>query len=160
MPDMNRRQFVAAAAAAAACACALSCPFAFGAAESATVDVGSLSDFAADGPVDKFAKSHKLLIVRDNGRLFAPTALCTHKRAVLMVDGGKIVCPKHDSPFDNQGVPLPQTADGEETPAKQPLERYAISVNDKGHVIVDRAKRFGKDKWDDPGSFVKVDTAT
>jgi nitrite reductase/ring-hydroxylating ferredoxin subunit len=128
-----------------------------GAGESATVDVGPLSDFATDGPVDKFAKSHKLLVVRDGGRLFAPTALCTHKRAVLMVDGGQIVCPKHDSPFDNQGVPLAQTADGEETPAKQPLERFAISVNGQGRVIVDRAKRFGRDQWDDAASFVKLD---
>ena len=156
MPEMNRREFVAAAAV-AACACALSCPFALGAAESAVVDLGPLSDFAADGPLDKFAKAHKVLVVRENGRLFAPTALCTHKRAVLVVDNGQIVCPKHDSPFDNQGVPLPQTADGEETPATQPLERFAISVNAQGRVIVDRSKRFGRDQWDDPASFIKVD---
>jgi len=164
MPDLNRRSFLAtatAAAVAATCACALDCPFALAADAAAEdtgpVDIGTPADYPKDGPYDKFAKKPtSLLVVRDGGKLFAPTAICTHKKANLAVDGGEIVCPKHDSPFDNQGVPKPMTKDGDETPAKKPLVRYAISKNADGHLIVDRSKTFDKDKWDDAASFVKV----
>ena len=164
MPDLNRRNFLAtatAAVAAATCACALDCPFALAADAAAEdtgpVDIGTPADYPKDGPYDKFTKKPtSLLVVRDGGKLFAPTAICTHKKANLAVDGGEIVCPKHDSPFDNQGVPKPMTKDGDETPAKKPLVRYAISKNADGHLIVDRSKTFDKDKWDDAASFVKV----
>src|SRR5215218_7009571 len=113
MPDLNRRNFLAtatAAVAAATCACALDCPFALAADAAAEdtgpVDIGTPADYPKDGPYDKFTKKPtSLLVVRDGGKLFAPTAICTHKKANLAVDGGEIVCPKHDSPFDNQGVP-------------------------------------------------------
>ena len=158
-PDLNRRNFLAAAAA-VTCACAVGCPFAadaFGADDAAPVDVGTLADFAKDGPYDKFAKKPtSLLVIRSEGKLYAPTALCTHKNANLKVEDGEIVCPKHDSPFDLQGVPKPMTKDGDETPAKKPLVRYAISKNAEGKLIVDKSKSFDKDKWDDPASFIKV----
>ena len=160
MTDMNRRDFLAAAAIAATCACALDCPFALAADEAADtgpVEIGTLADYPKDGPYDKFAKKPtSLLVIRDGGKIFAPTAICTHKKANLTVDGGEIVCPKHDSPFDNQGVPKPKTKDGDDTPAKKPLVRYAISKNAEGRLIVDRSKSFEKDKWEDPASFVKV----
>jgi nitrite reductase/ring-hydroxylating ferredoxin subunit len=160
MPELNRRDFLATAAA-ITCACALDCPFALAAddkpGDTGPVDIGTVADYAKDGPYDKFAKKPtSLLVIRNNGKIYAPTAICTHKKANLTVDGGEIVCPKHDSPFDNQGVPKPKTKDGDETPAKKPLVRYAISKNADGHLIVDRSKTFDKDKWDDAASFVKV----
>jgi len=164
MPELNRRNFLAtatAAVAAATCACALDCPFALAADAAAEdtgpVDIGTLADYPKDGPYDKFAKKPtSLLVIREGGKLFAPTAICTHKKANLTVDGGEIVCPKHDSPFDNQGVPKAKTKDGDDTPAKKPLVRYAISKDAAGKLIVDKSKSFDKDKWDDPASFVKV----
>ena len=167
MSELNRRDFLATAAGAAAaltCACALDCPFALaadekagGAEDTSPVDIGTLADYPKDGPYDKFAKKPtSLLVIRDGGKLFAPTAICTHKKANLTVDGGEIVCPKHDSPFDNQGVPKAKTKDGDDTPAKKPLVRYAISKNAAGKLIVDKSKSFDKDRWDDPASFVKV----
>jgi nitrite reductase/ring-hydroxylating ferredoxin subunit len=158
-PDLNRRDFLAAAAA-VTCACAVGCPFAadaFAAADAAPVDVGTLADFAKDGPYDKFAKKPtSLLVIRGEGKLYAPTALCTHKNANLKVEDGEIVCPKHDSPFDNQGLPKPKTKEGDDTPAKKPLVRYAISKNGDGHILVDKSRTFEKGQWDDPSSFVKV----
>src|SRR6266516_6449887 len=159
MPDLNRRNFLAAAAA-VTCGCALDCPFALAAdekEETGTVDIGTLADFPKDGPYDKFAKKPtSLLVIRSGGKLYAPTAICTHKKSNLKVENNEIVCPKHDSPFDNQGVPKPKTKDGDETPAKKPLVRYAISKNADGHLIVDKSKSFDKDKWDDAASFVKI----
>ena len=39
-------------------------------------------------------------------------------------------------------------------PAKGSLYRYAIKVDDKGNLIVDRDKQFEEKQWDDPASFV------
>ena len=159
MPELTRRDLLATAAA-LTCACALDCPFALAAdekEETGTVDIGTLADYAKDGPYDKFAKKPtSLLVIRSGGKLYAPTAVCTHKKANLKVEDGEIVCPKHDSPFDNLGVPKPMTKDGDETPAKNPLVRYAISKNAEGKLIVDKSRSFDKDKWDDPASFVKI----
>ena len=158
---INRRHFLAAAAA-VTCACAAGCPLAEAAdakdADAATVDVGTLADFPKDGPYDKFAKKpNSLIIMRDGGKVYALTAVCTHKKKQLKVDGGEIVCDAHDSPFDNQGVPKPKTKDGEETPAKEPLDRFAISRNAEGRLIVDKSQRFPKGKWEQAGSFVKAE---
>jgi nitrite reductase/ring-hydroxylating ferredoxin subunit len=160
MPELNRRSFLAAAAV-ASCACALDCPFAIAAdapQDTSPVDIGTAADFPKDGPYDKFAKKPtSLLVIRNEGKVYAPTSICTHKSANLKVEDGEIVCPKHDSPYDNQGVPKPKTKDGDETPAKKPLVRFAIKRNADGHLIVDRSKTFEKTQWNDPASFVKIE---
>ena len=168
MPELNRRDFLATATATAAaltCACALDCPFALAAedkpgaaGDTGPVDVGTLADYPKDGPYDKFAKKpNNVLIVRDGGKLYAITSVCTHKKKQLKVEDGEIVCTAHDSPFDNQGLPKPKTKEGDETPAKEPLDRFAISRNPDGKLIVDKSRRFPKGKWDDAAAFVKVD---
>jgi nitrite reductase/ring-hydroxylating ferredoxin subunit len=159
--QLNRRQLLVTAAA-VTCACAVGCPMAEAAAakdtDTSSVDIGTLADYPKDGPYDKFAKKPAaLIVVRDQGKLYALTSVCTHKSKQLKVDGNEIVCTAHDSPFDNQGVPKPKTKDGDDTPAKDPLDRYAISRNAQGKLIVDKSKRFPKGKWDDAGSFVKVE---
>ena len=158
--ELNRRSFLVTAAA-VTCACAVGCPFAEGAAakdtDTSTVDIGTLADFPKDGPYDKFAKKpNSLIIVRGEGKLYALTSVCTHKSKQLKVEDNEIVCTAHDSPYDNQGVPKAKTKDGDERPAKDPLDRYAISRNAEGHLIVDKSKRFPKGKWEDPASFVKT----
>ena len=159
--QVNRRQFLATAAA-VTCACAAGCPFADAAdakdADTAAVDIGTMADFPKDGPYDKFAKKpNSLIIVRDGGKLYAMTAVCTHKKKQLKVEDNEIVCTAHDSPFDNQGVPKAKTKEGDETPAKDPLDRFAISRNSEGRLIVDKSQRFPKGKWEEAGSFVKVE---
>src|SRR5947209_8556997 len=94
MADMNRRDFLAAAAA-LTCACAL-CPSIAHAEDDEDddapkaavipgekVDVGPLANFAKDGGVDKWNKDHNVLIVRDKGKLFALTAVCSHKKYLV-----------------------------------------------------------------------------
>jgi nitrite reductase/ring-hydroxylating ferredoxin subunit len=159
--EVNRRNFLATAAA-VTCACAIGCPLAEGQAandaDTAAVDIGTPADFPKDGAYDKFSKKpNSLIIVRGEGKLYAMTSVCTHKKKQLKVEEGEIVCAAHDSPFDNQGVPKAKTKEGDETPAKDPLDRFAISRNAEGHLIVDKSKRFTKEKWDEAGSFVKVD---
>jgi nitrite reductase/ring-hydroxylating ferredoxin subunit len=159
--ELNRRHFLASAAA-ATCACALECPFASAAdakdVDTAAVDIGTAADFPKDGPYDKFAKKpNSLIVVRSDGKLYAMTAVCTHKKKQLKVEEAEIVCTAHDSPFDNRGVPKAMTKEGDETPAKDPLDRFAISRSAEGHLIVDKSKRFAKEQWEDPASFVKLE---
>ena len=160
MADLNRRDFLATAAA-VTCACAVGCPFAQGAdakdADAGTVEIGTLTDYPKDGPYDKFAKKpESLIVVRGGGKLYAMTSVCTHKKKQLKVEDNEIVCTAHDSPFDNQGVPKAKTKEGDDTPAKDPLDRFAVTQGPGGKLTVDKSKRFPKGKWEEAGSFVKV----
>ena len=163
MSDMNRRDFltVIAAATCACCACGIaeadeqrpptSGPGAGpgGAMAKTPVDVGPKSDYAKDGVSDKFSKSHRILVVRHEGKIYAPTSTCTHKNAAVRVKDGEIVCPNHGSRYSIMGTPT-------KGPAKASLFRYGISLDDKGHIIVDRAKQFGEKQWDDPAASIEA----
>jgi nitrite reductase/ring-hydroxylating ferredoxin subunit len=153
---MNRREFLQVATA-ATCAglCGLSCarsdpagvsdcsPAAPLAGAAGPVDVGPLVDYAREGPYDRFAEDEGVLLIVHGGRLIATSAVCTHKRATLTVRGGRIVCPKHGSRFGDDGFPLTG-------PASAPLNRFGVSVNGEGRVIVDRSTVLRPAQWDQP----------
>lgn len=150
--EINRRQFVALTVAGVCAACAgdpVAAADALQAGPKVKVDVGELSALSTDGVLDTWKQQHKFLLVRHEGKVYAVSARCTHKAGVLNVDGGAIVCPKHGSKFDNNGVPI-------EGPAKAPLFRYGVSVNAEKHVIVDLGKQFTQKDWDKPAAFVTI----
>jgi len=153
--DVSRRQFVtatAAAAAIAACTCmfdgAGQCAFAADDATK-TIDAGALADFKDDKVYDTLTASSAIFIVRNAGKLYAMTSICTHRNKNLKLRAGVITCPAHNSKFSTAG-----TVD--KGPAKKSLARYAISKDAKGHVIVDKSKSFSENQWDDPASFIDV----
>jgi nitrite reductase/ring-hydroxylating ferredoxin subunit len=155
MSELNRREFVIAAACAAG-ACML-CGVA-GTAEAADapaagsatiVDAGPLTDYAKDGTYDKLAASKKVLLVRDGGKMYAMSAICTHKMGIVKLNGGTLECPKHHSKFANDG----KVSKG---PATAALFRHGISKNDDGHIIVDTSKKFGEKEWDKEGASLSV----
>jgi nitrite reductase/ring-hydroxylating ferredoxin subunit len=157
--ELNRRSFLAAAAV-ATCACAL-CPVAHAQDDDeeapaplppGPVDAGPLTNYAKDGGYDSLAKSKQIVLVRENGKLYAMTSLCTHKQFVVEVKDKEFFCPKHSSRFDYDGKPAPKP-NGKMGPAKKPLQHYAISVDAKGEVTVDTSKKVA---IDDPTAFVKV----
>lgn len=155
--EVNRRNFLAAAAALTG-ACAMGCPFAHAKDEDddddegdnvpdvpkGPVDVGAVTDFTKDGPYDKWIKDRHLIVTRDNGKLMAMSAICTHKSALLKTDALVIVCPKHKSRFNDKGEVIPK-ANGKAGLAKKPLPHFAISLDDKKHVIVDTSKQVAAD---------------
>ncbi len=158
MSDMNRRNFLVVAGAAAAAVLSLPVlqahaePPAGGPATkpSKPIDVGTLKSFDKDGVTATWAKkSGHFFIIREDGKLYACTSLCTHKNRPLQVKGDELYCPAHKSEFTFQGT---VTAG----PAKRSLPRYGISVDDSGHVLVDCTKEFTESKWDDAASFVKI----
>lgn len=110
-----------------------------------------MAAFDKDGVYDAFARSHKLLIVRNAGRLYAASARCTHRDCVLKKEVKEIQhlrCPCHGSTFDIEGIPI-------EGQARESLPRYAIRV-EGGRVIVDPDKLFAERQWDDPTASVRV----
>jgi cytochrome b6-f complex iron-sulfur subunit len=158
--DLNRREFVTlATVAAAACACACCGETALAgeppgptpptALQKTPVDVGPKADYAKDGVIDKFAKSHRVLVVTNEGKIYAICGTCTHKNCATRVKEGIITCPCHGSKFSNQGTVT-------KGPAKASLFRFGLSVNDKGNIIVDRAKQFSEKQWDDAGASIPV----
>ncbi len=156
MSELNRRDFVKAtvALACACCSCELlaadaaTAPAATTGAK--TVDVGAMSDFSKDAVSDKWAKTDKFFIIRHEGRIYAPSSICTHKRNTLKLKEGTITCPAHGSKFTELGVPT-------KGPAKIPLYRYKITKDEKGNLVVDKTKQFDEKDWEQEGAFVKVD---
>jgi cytochrome b6-f complex iron-sulfur subunit len=168
MPDLNRRQFVTVASATVAAACAMcacgetvlaeeapgggsggKAPTTGPAFAKTPVDIGPKSDYAKDGIVDKFAKSSRILVVTNAGKIYAPTATCSHKNCAVKLKDSVITCPCHGSKFSIEGTST-------KGPAKASLYRYAVSVDDKGNVIVDRSKQFAEKDWDSEGASIKV----
>jgi len=156
MNQLNRREFVAAVAC-AACLCGLGDAanlFADDATTApSTLDVGPKSDYTADGITTTWMKvPTRVAVIRHDGKIYACTTLCTHKRGTLKEapDGESFKCPNHGATFDIEG----NVTKG---PAKKPLVRYAVSVDNNGHVIVDKSTSFTAEQWNDPASFVKVD---
>jgi cytochrome b6-f complex iron-sulfur subunit len=148
----NRRQFIAAAAAATCAVCTL-CPagaaYARGPKAPGRVDAGAGGDFGRQGLYDAWAKTDGFFLVRDGARLYALSATCTHKKKQLVSNRGAIKCPTHGSTFALDGRV-------KKRPASRPLPRFAISLDDRGRVIVDGSRQFGPDEADEPDSFVSL----
>lgn len=150
--SINRREMLILTGVAAVGACLGRCTLALGADLStppASLDVGTLSDFPADGISDKFAKSDGIMVVRKGDHIYATTAICTHRKNTLKVVNGELRCPAHGSRFNSDG-------EASKGPATSPLIRYGISKTADGHILVDGTKTFDKEKWSDPASFVQV----
>jgi Rieske Fe-S protein len=89
-------------------------------------------------------------MVTHEGKIYAPTATCSHKNAVVMLKERprRAGLPAHGSKYSVQGTVT-------KGPAKVSLYRYGISVDDKGNIIVDRSssskKRSGTTRRVDRG---------
>ena len=151
MSDLNRRDFMFAAAGVAAaclvCGGATVCDAADTDTPAGKIDAGPVATFTKDGAYDQLAKDNKVLVYRSNGKLYAATAQCTHRKVLLKVVDGQARCPAHGSRFDADGKPV-------RGPANKSLVRYGVSVDAAGHLIIDMAKTFEESKWSDAGASV------
>jgi len=149
---------------AAACACCLcasdaiaadaptSAPSGAPAASTGLLDVGTKADYPKDGSInDKLAKPKetRVIVVRNEGKIYAMTSTCTHKNCAVKAKDADIVCPCHGSKYSLHGTPT-------KGPAKGSLFRYGISVNDKGRIMVDKSKQFPEKQWDDPAASISA----
>jgi nitrite reductase/ring-hydroxylating ferredoxin subunit len=144
--QMTRRQFVVVTtttAACAACACGDAADALAADAPAAPAPAGTSFDVGTTADFNLF------FVVRNGGKLYAPSAKCTHKGCGVKQKAGTLACPCHDSSFDLMGIP-------KGGPAKTSLIRYAITKTAEGRIIVDKSKQFDEKQWDDPAAFVKV----
>ena len=80
-------------------------------------------------------KEQKVYIVRaKEGYFYALSAVCTHLGCITnwKQEEGIVACPCHGSKFDIDGRKI----DG---PAPRPLQRFAIAMDDRGHLVVDKS---------------------
>jgi Rieske Fe-S protein len=156
MSDLNRREFVIAAACAAGACLMCGSAMADATTQPSTAapekaDVGTVNDYPKDGVSDKYAMSNKILVARENGKIYAMSARCTHKGATVVTKNGELICPKHGSHFSDDGKP-------NKGPAKVALFRLPISKDANGHIIVDNdvTKQYGEKDWDKPDASISV----
>jgi cytochrome b6-f complex iron-sulfur subunit len=86
-------------------------------------------------------KEQKVFIVRGKeGAFYALSAVCTHLGCIAnwKADEGAIACPCHGSRFDREGNVVAG-------PAPRPLQRYAMSLDDHGVLVVDKSVLVGED---------------
>jgi cytochrome b6-f complex iron-sulfur subunit len=99
--SMNRREFIILTAAVAA-----GCKADGGAApvsEERTIDAGPISNYTADGVYDQF-RNQGFFVIRSGGKLFALSAICTHRACKLNVTPDhSFFCKCHGSTFDESG---------------------------------------------------------
>jgi len=95
-------------------------------------------------------------------RLIAISGKCTHLGCTprWLPAENKFKCPCHGSGFRGFG---PGGNEGDlavhfEGPAPRPLERFKVTVNEDGGVLVDRGIKFlwEKDEWEKPGAYLEV----
>jgi Rieske Fe-S protein len=154
MAQLTRRTFVATAAGAAACACLAGCASGPGGGAAAewtgptSFDLGSGADLK-EGVDPRWATSGGFFLVREGPKLYAVSAICSHKAFPLTPKPAEYVCPGHGSRFTRQG-------DVMTGPANQPLVHFGISRGPTGSIQVDRTKQFPKAQWNDPGASVTL----
>ncbi|HKW29355.1 MAG TPA: Rieske (2Fe-2S) protein [Verrucomicrobiae bacterium] len=126
---MNRREFLILAAAAVA-GCSTTPPSSVSPAlKSRLVNAGTVSKYTADGIYARF-RSEGFFIIRQGEKLFALSAICTHKKCKLTAESNRsFYCPCHGSTFDPNGHVT-------EGPAKRDLPMLEMSIDQNGDLLV------------------------
>ena len=130
--SLNRRQFLILTTATAACAatgCLAMADSPGAAGPGQVIDAGPVATFAADGVYANF-RDVGFFVIRKGGKLFALSAICTHRKVTLKAEPDcTFYCKRHGSTFDPTG----HVTHG---PAKRDLPVLATSVNGAGHLLV------------------------
>ena len=123
--------------------------------------VGAIDQFAMPGTVDESFKktpagSEGFWMVNlqpGENKLVAISTICTHLGCIPNWLSGdqKFKCPCHGSGYYKDGINF-------EGPTPRPLERFAITKDADGFVVVDQTKVFRQElgEWENPESFVTL----
>jgi cytochrome b6-f complex iron-sulfur subunit len=120
------------------------------------IRVGRLADFASPNTVYEGFKPLGIWLVNlqpNENKLVALSTTCTHLGCIpnWLQGDQKFKCPCHGSGYYITGVNF-------EGPTPRPLERYAISTDADGYLVVDKRKTFRSElgAWDIPDSFITL----
>ena len=123
--------------------------------------VGKTEQFSMPGSVDESFKktpagSEGFWLVNlqpDENKLVALNTICTHLGCIpnWLLGDQKFKCPCHGSGYYKDGINF-------EGPTPRPLERFAISKDPDGFIVVDQTKIFRQElgEWENPESFVAL----
>jgi len=128
--NMNRRQFLMLTAAAMTAGCRTGNGDGVMAAQpERVVDAGPVGNYAANGVYAGF-RDQGFFVIRNGDKLFALSAICTHRRCKLTAEPDRSFhCKCHGSTFNPGGkVTL--------GPAKRDLPVLPMSVNANGRLLV------------------------
>jgi Rieske Fe-S protein len=93
------------------------------------VNAGRISNYAADGIYTAF-RAQGFFIIRQSGRLFVLSSICTHRRCLVeTARDHSFLCPCHGSTFDPNG----HVTHG---PAKRDLPALETFTNEKSELLV------------------------
>ena len=117
-------------------------------------------DFVAGRPQDyengvdeRWKNGFGVWMIKQDGILVALSNICTHLGCVpnWLPAELKFKCPCHGSGFYMNGVNF-------EGPAPRPLERFRITLNPAGEIVVDKTRIYRQEKgeWSNPDSFISV----
>jgi Rieske Fe-S protein len=151
--QLNRRDFVIGTLA-AGCGCVVGCAGqAMPPLPTGPVDVGTASEYAADGITDRWAATHGFYLVRGGGKLTAISSVCTHQRCQVQPtrEPGQqgYGCKCHGSHFTAVGAVV-------RGPATVSLPHLSISVDLAGRIIVNPEKVFDQQHWGDAGASIAI----
>ena len=132
--SMNRRQFLvltAAAVVGTGCNTVENGGSAAGGKER-VVNAGPVGDYATDGVYGRF-RDEGFFVVRHGEKLFALSAICTHRKCKLIAEPDRsFYCKCHGSTFD----PVGHVTAG---PARRDLPVLPTSVDENGQLLVKAA---------------------
>ena len=125
---LNRRQFLLLTAGLAA-GCKTGNDDGHAAGAERIVNAGAASQFAADGVYGNY-RDQGFFVIRQGGKLFALSAICTHRQCKLNAEPDRsFYCKCHGSTFDPNG----HVTAG---PARRDLPRLPAFPNAQGELLV------------------------
>lgn len=114
---------------------------------------GRPDEYDAGKVSERFKDQYATWIVRDTEKIYALSTVCTHLGCTpnWLESENKFKCPCHGSGFYKTGINF-------EGPAPRPLERFKITLNDEGELVIDKTRKFQQEKgeWNDPESYLAV----
>jgi len=126
---INRRQFLLLTAGLAAGCKAVNDDGSTAARTERIINAGSANNYAADGVYNKF-RDEGFFVIRQNGKLFALSAICTHRTCKLTAEPDRsFYCKCHGSTFDSAGHVT-------EGPARRDLPVFSTTTDGNGQLLV------------------------
>lgn len=125
-----------------------------------TFEVGNIEDFAGSGMPDeygvisvesKWKQDQRFFILREENRLYAMYARCTHLGCTINWFPGLDIfkCPCHGSQFYSNGVNFAG-------PAPRALDRHAISMNSDGNIVVDTGVVYSYEQFEKNKAYIQI----
>ena len=115
--------------------------------------IAGFPDQYAEGVDERWKNGFGVWIYKKDGKFVALSNICTHLGCIptWLPAENKFKCPCHGSGYYANGINF-------EGPAPRPLERYKVTLNPEGKVIVDKTKvyRYEKGEWTNPEAFIDV----